>query len=1071
MRADSSTRDGAGHGFAAPVGTNPLGIDAGNALLRSGGYGLYLIRRSGRTYLAGEGAGTGISLGSEPTWSDLYRTLVRLRRTRRHDDRGWLDHLARSLHGRLPGGTHPRTPAAEEERVPTPEWSRFVATVQADPLLRMHCATRRAAMTLPASESVSRPTPPHPAHPGGTFAVGVLELVTPAPGLDGGLLHQVLQHRFEHREDELAYFLEHFIRPPLRAFRLALDNHHTALLALHGPGIGFELSPELQATGRIVVTEHVDVRDAGRLGATDIREGVRALVRTLDMLGAGFRGSDEVPGRAVGGYSQGEVRAGVDRVVAEELRYLEAHTADVLSGEHPLQCFVHTVPDEQDDALKRVLRTVQERTRIRRWEPHRPKPTVMIDLDLCAIVPLQRTLDAARAISGPREGAPDGIAELAHPEALCVLPTYSGSTWRNFVEACGLAAKYPGVNWQRVHAEFFRVFARSGEQLRTDTVNAGLARFVWDVHDAGGRVVFGTSRRRRVREYTREVLDTAGVPDTELLFLPDDRVRPISELKVEQLRELGEIDLVAAFDDMLANRIAITKEFSGALAVAVEIPGMATERRSEQPVADAAPVIATFETSPRPRTGSALSARGPTLSHTHSLEEVQVSALRTNRVAQRWAAQLTMKESLAIVESVVSDADRAAERAARSAHAKFATADPERSAHAEQRDRTVRQLHHLFTRKQFLKGSRSNYRLEDMRRDAVPFLERGSPIEVVLLGFPIKQSLNRLKASGPLPDLAELGALVRLRELQHAVRFVYPPGLHFNILTDGRHFRPRPLSATGAYGRKLRQYLELAGMDGCASIAEIDEVARQRRGPGLMRERRVLFVRHRRLLEDMLRGFDITDEPLRTLDTITELASSVDGPDAAVLARSLGMLREMLMSMVYSVPVPVPGNADRLAWSRLVYADVYNLTDGGVSPEVRQARAAVLRRAWHNVIRYLATLRTDEALGYDDLFGDRVRLTVSAAMRGRCGFTYLGGSGLLPWQGTGVLDQRGYVAVDFAVSLVDQGFVPVYSPLLGSRQPWMMVPAQYTRPRAHGECAGGTRLDGDFAARARLRRR
>lgn len=1097
-------------GSTAPAGTNPLGLDEANALLRSGGYGLRLSRRTGSTHheqidLVGDGAGTGVPLGSEPGWSDLYRALVRLRRTRRRYDPQWLDHLARCLDGRLPRrsdgaaeavGTAQASGTAPAD--PPSEWSRFAAAAQEDPLLRMHCTTQPALSAF-MEPGAAAPAPPHPRYPGGTIGVSLPGLLKPAPGLPQGLLHQVLRHRFEHREDDLAYFLEHFIRPPLRAFRLALDSHRTALLSLEGHGIGFELSPELQATGRIVVTGHARVHASGRVGAEDVRRGVQALAGTLDVLSAGFGGidfdgahppdgdppdGDRTNSRSQGSYSQAEVRAGVDRVIAEELRHLDPHTADVLSGEHPLQCFVHTVPAAQDDVLKRVLHTVQERTRSRRWEPRRPKPAVVIDLDLCGIVPLQRTLDAARAVSGPRPGAPDGIGELARPGSLRVLPTYAGSTWRNFVEASGLGARYPAVNWQQVHAEFFRAFARPWGQLRTDTVNAGLARFVWDVRDAGGRVVFCTARRERVREYTREVLDAAGVPDAELLCMPAKRTRPISELKVERLRELGDLDVVAVFDDMLANRIAITKEFSGALAVAVEIPGMATEHQPGQPVADEAPVIATFETSPRPGTGSAApSRRTPVLSHTHSLEELQVPALRSNRSARGWAAELTVDESLAVVESMVADADRSAERTARSARARFAQSGPGAQGDAgaqevpgprdgpEGRERTVRELHHLFTRKQFLKGSRSNYQPEDMRRDAAPFLERRSPIEVVLLGFPIKQCLNRLKASGPLPDLAELGALVRLRELQQAVRCVYPPGLHFNILTDGRHFRPRPASATGAYGRKLHRYLELAGVDGCVSMAEIDAVARERRGADLPAERAALFARHRRLLNDALRRFDITDNPLRTLDAVTGFASAVDGPDAAVLARSLGMLRDMLMSMVYSVPVPGPGDVDRLAWSRLVYADVYNLTDGGVSSEVRQARTAVLRRAWHNVIRYLATLRTDEALGYDDLFPDRVRLTVSAATPGRCGFTYLGGSGLLPWQGTGVLDHRGHVAVDFAVSLIDQGFVPVHSPLLGAGQPWMMVPAEHTRLPAAGARERGLRLDEEFAARARLRRK
>src|SRR5699024_1654806 len=208
-------------------------------------------------------------------------------------------------------------------------------------------------------------------------------------------------------------------------------------------------------------------------------------------------------------------------------------------------------------------------------------------------------------------------------------------------------------------------------------------------------------------------------------------------------------------------------------------------------------VIATFETIPRPGPSGAVGAR---LSNTHSLEELQVGALRRNRLAQRWSVELGEQESLAIVDRMVADADRAAARTARTAIAEFgvreAVDEPERQ------ERVLRAVHHVLTRKQFLKGSRANYPFDQLRADAAPFVRDRRPIEVVLFGFPVKQCLNRLKASGPLPDMAELGGLVRLRELQRAVSAIHPPGLHFNVLTDGRHFRSRPAAITGAYRKK-----------------------------------------------------------------------------------------------------------------------------------------------------------------------------------------------------------------------------------------------------------------------------
>jgi hypothetical protein len=492
----------------------------------------------------------------------------------------------------------------------------------------------------------------------------------------------------------------------------------------------------------------------------------------------------------------------------------------------------------------------------------------------------------------------------------------------------------------------------------------------------------------------------------------------------------------------------------------VEIPGWATEHAPGQPAFDGAVVIETFETDPQARSGTA----DLSLSHAHSLAQLDIGRLRPNRLSDRWAAYLTVAESHSIVDAIVSDADRAGERTGQAARTRFGLNDSIEHAGLERAERAVRALHHVFTRKQFLKGSRANYSYEDMYRDVLSFVRRQQPINVVLRGFPIKQSLNRLKASGPLPDITELAALARLRELHGAARVAYPPGLHFHILTDGQHFRRRPLALTCAYRRKLDEYVDLIGMDDHITIEEFNDAARRKLGPELPKARADRIARYRRLLYDALRSFDITDNPLRTLAQIDAVAAGIDGFEGALLRR----LRGILMSMVYSVPIQFPEGANRLDWSRQVYADVYNLTDHTVCQRVRHSRTEVLCRSWHFTIRYLATIQTDQEFGYEELFANRVRLTQTVSMPGTCGFTSLGGSATLPWHGTGVVDASGQLAVAFAVSLLDQGFVPVYSPLLGPRQPWLMAPARYTHRNSDGE---GMRLDDAFARTTRLRRR
>jgi hypothetical protein len=926
----------------------------------------------------------------------------------------------------------------------------------------MHCATGRipvAMVDLSTDTAVlirdAEPVPRHPKYPGGTVVASVEALLRGGDDKVPVVLRHVIEARFERDTDELAYFLERFIRPLVRSFRIALDTHRLGLYGLDPARVGFELSPEFEATGRVLVHDMGAVQDLDT-GPARTQAGVERLVGTLDVLQEGF-------GRIQEHHQQDEVRAAVEEVIAEELRCVEEHTAEVLSGKHPLRRFVHSITPGQDTVLRKVLWTVQERTRSRRGDPRLPRPVVVVDLDQCGIVPLRRTLDALGAVSGPRAGAPDGIPEFAQPGTLPLLPTYTRHTWSDFLAQTGIGAKYQQVDWNQVHSEFFDALARPRERLSMDSVTAGLARFVWDVQDAGGQVIFCTGRRERVRTYTEEVLARAGVPPCPLLCMPDDSTAPIPELKVGKLRELAGVEVVAVFDDLVDNRVAVTEQFPDAQAVAVAVPGFVAECGSRVATSDDAPLINTFERSPGP-VPTRRAVTGPHLSNTHSLEEVQIGGLRLNRAASGWAAYLDASGSAELVETILSDVDAAAERTGRAARAKFGL-----DGEFERNEDTLRALHHVFTRKQFLKGTRAHYQYEHVNRDVAPFLRQQRPIDVVLLGFPVKQCLNRLKASGPLPDLAELGGLARLRELQRSVRAVYPPGLRFRILTDGRHFRPRPAALTGAYGRKLREYVDLVGIGECTVIEEVDEVARRRIGADLPALRSAHIDRHQNLLRAVLRKWDIADNPLRALDEIDAYASTMDESDA--LARSLGQLREMLMSLVFSVPVSPPRGTERLAWSKLVYADLYNLTDRTVPTGIRQARIAVLRRAWHSVIRYLSVLRADEELGYEDLlFPDRIRLTVSAADPGRCGFTYLGGSGLLPWQGTGVLDTRGRVAVDFQISLLDQGFLPVYSALLGPRQPWLMVPGQ--RAWSDRSCAStGTQLDGEYLRSARLRRK
>jgi hypothetical protein len=331
----------------------------------------------------------------------------------------------------------------------------------------------------------------------------------------------------------------------------------------------------------------------------------------------------------------------------------------------------------------------------------------------------------------------------------------------------------------------------------------------------------------------------------------------------------------------------------------------------------------------------------------------------------------------------------------------------------------------------------------------------GAPIPVTLLGFPIKQAQSGLKAFGLLPDLAELAGLVRLRELHRAVQGVYPPGLRIQLLTDGQHFRPRPTAAAAAYQRKLAEYLRLVGLDGVVTARDIDDAATERFGAGVRTRRADLIARRHAALTEAFRGLDVTRDPLTTLAEARHRAPAGPGP----------WFDELFMSIVHSVGVDLPAGHDRLAWSREVYRELYNLTDPAATAAVLAGRRQVLTTAWLGTIQYLCAAEADRVLDYDRLT-DGIRLKVGASVPGSPGFSYLGGSALLPWHGTGAVDLRGNVAVDFAVSLVDQGFVPVFSPLLSPVQPWLMVPVTATRVVDRSR---GAELDPEYLATIRLR--
>lgn len=376
-------------------------------------------------------------------------------------------------------------------------------------------------------------------------------------------------------------------------------------------------------------------------------------------------------------------------------------------------------------------------------------------------------------------------------------------------------------------------------------------------------------------------------------------------------------------------------------------------------------------------------------------------------------------------------------------------------------------LHRMLTRSRFLKGSRSCYPLTTAVGQIVPFVEQRRPVTVMVSGFPFKQHDNGLKAAGPQPDLAELGALLRLRELARAFVELYSPGLRILVLADGGYARPRAWSELFRYRDWIERFAQLAGVSGTVEFADQNRYFAGLLGEAGWSERE--RVRH--LLRELVGR--LAGAPGALADAGTAGRRIADVLPAQLLAGVPGF-RDIVSSLLYSVPVPAPPGINPMRWACQLLADPDGL-DGSdateLTDELAWSRRVVLGSAWRNAVDHLSASAADNAVGVAARFPLHVRLATVASRQGTSGFSYLGGSALLPWHGTGCLDGRGRLCADFLVSLLDRGFLPVHSSELSGpgatgSQPLLMVPFARTV-----FADGRRRVDPEFLAAARLRSR
>jgi hypothetical protein len=211
------------------------------------------------------------------------------------------------------------------------------------------------------------------------------------------------------------------------------------------------------------------------------------------------------------------------------------------------------------------------------------------------------------------------------------------------------------------------------------------------------------------------------------------------------------------------------------------------------------------------RNGAAVAwdATTVTISHARSLRALPLGLLRTSSGADRSPVRLDSHEAHTLLTTLRANSEAASARLARNVLAHLATATGSWSPH-HPRD-VVAALHRILTRSRFLKGSRSCFPLETAVAKMTPFIKAQRPVTILASGFPFKQHDNGLKAAGPWPDLAELGALLRLKELHATFAALYPPGLQVVVLNDGGYSRPRDPAEIQRYRQQLRYYAQLTG--------------------------------------------------------------------------------------------------------------------------------------------------------------------------------------------------------------------------------------------------------------------
>ncbi|MFP3465860.1 L-tyrosine/L-tryptophan isonitrile synthase family protein [Leifsonia sp. SIMBA_070] len=141
---------------------------------------------------------------------------------------------------------------------------------------------------------------------------------------------------------------------------------------------------------------------------------------------------------------------------------------------------------------------------------------------------------------------------------------------------------------------------------------------------------------------------------------------------------------------------------------------------------------------------------------------------------------------------------------------------------------TANEIVGVLNHPRFRKGKEAD--LLDPAGDALRKLDRvlrvGAPVEIVLPSFagrPHNPAAHRRVS----PDLGELYALQLLKNILDAVKHVYPPGLLFTLILDGRAYRPfygYSDDEAMTYGADLEKLIGLLGARGQIRTVDLQDL-------------------------------------------------------------------------------------------------------------------------------------------------------------------------------------------------------------------------------------------------------